>query len=121
MPSWHRVTIPKNKRPPRPGRVSFYDSKRWRTIRARHIGRNPECVACGRAATECDHISGDHTDNRPENLQALCKACHSRKTARADGAFGRARLDPTDARRCQGAGDATKESSEVAYTHSISE
>jgi DNA helicase TIP49 (TBP-interacting protein) len=32
-------------------------------------------------ATEVDHINEDATDDMPENLQGLCKRCHSRKTA----------------------------------------
>ena len=30
--------------------------------------------------TEIDHISGNHQDNRPENIQPLCKICHAMKT-----------------------------------------
>jgi hypothetical protein len=30
--------------------------------------------------TEIDHISGNHQDNRPENIQPLCKTCHAIKT-----------------------------------------
>ena len=29
---------------------------------------------------EVDHIDGNHTHNTPENLQTLCKNCHSMKT-----------------------------------------
>ena len=29
---------------------------------------------------DVDHINGDPTDNRPENLQTLCKCCHAYKT-----------------------------------------
>lgn len=29
---------------------------------------------------DTDHINGDPTDNRPENLQTLCKCCHAYKT-----------------------------------------
>lgn len=29
---------------------------------------------------EVDHINGIHTDNRPENLQTLCRNCHGYKT-----------------------------------------
>jgi len=42
------------------------------------------------AATEVDHIvplrAGGTND--AENLQALCKSCHSRKTAIEDGRWG---------------------------------
>jgi 5-methylcytosine-specific restriction endonuclease McrA len=39
------------------------------------------CQACGRPATDVDHI-GDKHDHRPANLQALCGWCHRRKTSR---------------------------------------
>lgn len=29
---------------------------------------------------DTDHINGDPSDNRPENLQTLCKCCHPIKT-----------------------------------------
>lgn len=29
---------------------------------------------------DCDHINGDHSDNREENIQTLCKCCHAIKT-----------------------------------------
>jgi hypothetical protein len=29
---------------------------------------------------DVDHINGNHQDNRPENLQTLCKCCHAYKT-----------------------------------------
>jgi len=29
---------------------------------------------------DVDHINGNHADNRPENLQTLCKCCHAYKT-----------------------------------------
>lgn len=31
----------------------------------------------GRIPVELDHINGDHTDNRLENLRILCPNCHS--------------------------------------------
>ncbi|HMR01747.1 MAG TPA: HNH endonuclease [Candidatus Competibacter phosphatis] len=64
-----------------------YDA-RWRRIRLMYLRAHPLCVECaahGRTtqATEVDHITplangGTHAE---ENLQALCKSCHSRKTA----------------------------------------
>jgi 5-methylcytosine-specific restriction protein A len=87
-------------RPPRPddGRPSAaqrgYDG-RWRKIRAMVLARRPLCVECERhgvvrVATEVDHIiplskGGTHAT---DNLQPLCKTCHSRKTRReAPGAM----------------------------------
>lgn len=71
----------------------------WRALRLRFLRLHPLCVECARsgltvAATDVDHIvarsrggSDHHT-----NLQGLCHACHSRKTSREDGAFGRRRI-----------------------------
>ena len=66
-----------------------YD-RSWRKLRAWFLRRHPLCLCCqaqGRVepATEVDHIAplrwgGARLDET--NLQALCKRCHSRKTAR---------------------------------------
>jgi len=32
--------------------------------------------------TEVDHKNGDHTDDRPDNLQELCQNCHGEKGKR---------------------------------------
>src|SRR3990170_3736360 len=70
---------------------------RWRRLRAIYLRANPVCVdpfgvhgAEVVAATEVDHRvpkSRGGTDAW-ENLQSLCKACHSRKTAQEDGRWG---------------------------------
>ena len=75
---------------------------RWRRLRERVLSECPLCVECQRrglivAATDVDHIAGKAAtahDNRRANLQALCHACHSRKTASEDGGFGRDKLPP---------------------------
>lgn len=64
---------------------------RWRKIRNTYITKHPLCEHCqanGRVmpAQEVDHIipledGGTHDE---ANLQALCKPCHSSKTARED-------------------------------------
>jgi 5-methylcytosine-specific restriction protein A len=63
----------------------FYSSPEWRLLRALVLAEEPVCRACAEAlATDVDHIVPRR--RRPElalaraNLQALCKACHSRKT-----------------------------------------
>jgi len=72
---------------------------KWRKARSRFLTHHPLCAACfssGRVnpSSEVDHIrphKGDEAlfwDER--NWQALCKACHSRKTNSEDGGFGNA-------------------------------
>ena len=68
-----------------------YNLRRWRdSIRPSFLRDNPLCVVCERnglcePATEVDHINpisqGGAWDDW-SNLQALCKRCHSRKTAK---------------------------------------
>ena len=49
--------------------------------------KKPKCEECGwekqskdgRIPIEIDHINGDHSDNRLENLRILCPNCHSLK------------------------------------------
>ncbi|WP_272878577.1 HNH endonuclease [Rothia nasimurium] len=62
---------------------------RWRKIRDRYIAAHPLCEQCqmdGRItpAQEVHHVLPlEHGGNHDEsNLQALCKPCHSRQTAR---------------------------------------
>ena len=71
-----------------------YDSRQWRDRdRPAQLRREPLCRHCKAkglivAATEVDHIDGDNTNAGPDNYQSLCHTCHSRKTARENGAFG---------------------------------
>lgn len=60
----------------------------WQKIRRVILARDPVCQACGRRASEeVDHVlalaSGG--TNAFDNLQGLCKSCHSTKTATTDG------------------------------------
>jgi 5-methylcytosine-specific restriction protein A len=64
----------------------------WQRLRGVVLREEPVCRTCRRAlAQEVDHIVP--IDQSPErrldrsNLQALCKSCHSRKTAVEDSAF----------------------------------
>ena len=73
--------------------ASHYDY-RWRKLRTLYIAKNPLCAECEKAgrltpATEVHHIVAvaDGGSDRDENLQALCKSCHSRKTAK-ESRFG---------------------------------
>lgn len=62
------------------------NSRRWKAIRHKVLQRdNFKCRQCGRRAElEIDHIrpvkSGG--DDRPSNLQTLCRECHIKKTSR---------------------------------------
>ena len=68
--------------------ASFYNSRRWRGVRARVIKQNPLCVVCKRnkiikEANVVDHIvpitkGGAPTDLN--NLQSLCTSCHNKKS-----------------------------------------
>lgn len=90
-------------------RISLLDQKRsnshargydyaWRRNRGYFLRENPVCQAnaCERPANEVDHIIPKRqggTDSW-DNLQALCKPCHSRKTATIDSTFARAAKAP---------------------------
>jgi 5-methylcytosine-specific restriction enzyme A len=70
-----------------------YDAA-WRAVRKQFLAKNARCVHCGALATEADHIQSiaDRPDLRLNwsNLRALCKPCHSRRTATEQG-FARKR------------------------------
>jgi len=98
-PPTHMQLLKAQRPPKRDGRGSA--SRRgygasWRKRRDRFLKRHPLCAIClsegrTRQATCVDHVvpvtrGGADT---PENWQALCASCHSRKTAREDGGFGR--------------------------------
>lgn len=85
--------------PGRSEKHKTYDAKRpsasrrgydrtWRQLRNLVLQEVPLCQTrgCAALATEVDHIvplARGGTHDR-ENLQALCKPCHSSKTARED-------------------------------------
>lgn len=59
-------------------------SAAWAAIRRKALAAGyHRCASCGAldAHLEVDHVDGDTYNNLPENLQLLCKPCHSRKTA----------------------------------------
>lgn len=43
-------------------------------------GKDPSIFNMFESRHEIDHINGIRLDNNPENLQRLCKSCHSKKT-----------------------------------------
>jgi 5-methylcytosine-specific restriction protein A len=75
----------------------------WRRLRKIALARDHYiCVLCLRnennrpkPARDVDHIipvaKAPHLRLVLENLQSLCRSCHSKKTATEDGAFGNAR------------------------------
>ena len=73
---------------PSPSRRGY--DRKWMRLRRWFLARHPLCAHCLQRgfttpATEVDHIKplrdgGARLDQT--NLQALCKSCHSRKTAR---------------------------------------
>ena len=89
-------TKPKDTRPSAAKRGYGY---KWDKARKRYLAKNPLCVYCKRyhdqvrPATCVDHIIPHKGDPGlfwgVENWQGLCGSCHSRKTAREDGGFGR--------------------------------
>lgn len=68
----------------------LYHSARWLALRRRVLQEQPTCPWCFArdarvvASTDVDHIAPHRGDLAlfwdRENLQAMCKACHSRKT-----------------------------------------
>jgi 5-methylcytosine-specific restriction enzyme A len=66
-----------------------YDAT-WARTRTQFLAAHPTCRACGRPATDVDHITrrttlidrGVRNPDHPRFLQALCHPCHSAKTAR---------------------------------------
>ena len=79
---------------------------KWRKARENHLQLYPYCEECKRQgkpgvlATDVDHITPHKGDPDlfwdPNNWQSLCHECHSRKTAREDGGFGRVPPYPED-------------------------
>jgi 5-methylcytosine-specific restriction enzyme A len=76
-------------------------TRQWQRFRLRvlaDVGRaefpvgGPLCP-CGAEAVDVDHITPHRGDYgllyANGNVQSLCKECHSRKTVREDGGFGR--------------------------------
>ncbi len=71
---------------PRYPRSNLYNTRRWRTLRHSVLLEQPICTieGCDRIATDVDHITALRNNGDPwsrTNLTALCKPCHSRKTA----------------------------------------
>lgn len=75
-----------------------YHTQQWKLTRTAVLVRDPICVECHHAGSEeADHViparaySGDFFDL--DNLQGLCRACHSSKTAKEGGFAGNNKRD----------------------------
>ena len=70
--------------------ISFYNSKRWRSLRRYYIQMNPLCEECLRfdytTPGECvDHIIPMRDGGKMtslDNLQTLCNSCHATKSGK---------------------------------------
>lgn len=75
--------------------------RKWQAARLGYLQHHPLCVHClakghVTASIVCDHIVPHRGDpvlfwDFENNIEALCKPCHDRKTAKEDGGFGNAR------------------------------
>jgi 5-methylcytosine-specific restriction protein A len=77
-------------------KVRHYTKRRWDKLRIAYLATHPLCeCGCGRVATVVDHKLPHHGDDALlyawDNLQAMTKPCHDRKTAAVDGGFGNPR------------------------------
>lgn len=89
---------PRRRGEDRPNSYQRGYTKAWQRYRLQFLAEHPLCKRClrkGRSvpATDVDHIK-PHRGNEvlfwdARNHQALCKSCHSRKTATEDGGYGR--------------------------------
>jgi 5-methylcytosine-specific restriction enzyme A len=67
--------------------------RRWQRLRRAYLAAFPMCeCGCGHVATVVDHRTPHDGDAALmyawDNLEAMAKACHDRKTASRDGGFG---------------------------------
>jgi 5-methylcytosine-specific restriction protein A len=72
----------------------IYASEEWRVLRRVVLREQPICRGCQLArSSHVDHIKAHKGDPRlfwdRTNLQGLCRACHSSKTVKQDGGWGR--------------------------------
>lgn len=65
--------------------------RKWKRLRFWFLKQHPLCCKCGAAGNDVDHIKplADGGTNEITNLQTLCRSCHSRKTVKQDGGFGK--------------------------------
>lgn len=85
----------------RPGSAKRGYGPEWKRVRDRYLATHSRCECgpdccprgCDRPAAHVDHIDGlgprGPRGYDQGNLQALAVSCHSRKTVRENGGFGR--------------------------------
>lgn len=63
----------------------LYHTHKWKMLRKKVLLKHPVCELCNEAkGEEVDHVQPWTTEAEfydEENLQSLCKSCHSKKTA----------------------------------------
>lgn len=63
-------------------------TSRWQRISKQYLRQHPLCTRCGRPAQVVDHIVPHRGREQlfwdERNWQALCKACHDKKTGKED-------------------------------------
>ena len=75
--------------------ASFYNSKRWRSLRNYHIQMHVLCIKCKRdgivkGAQVVDHILPINMGGSPidkKNLQSLCNSSHNAKSGRESAEY----------------------------------
>jgi len=80
IPQAARVPTPDDR--PSPSKRGY--GRRWRRLRLMKLRRDPLCAKCGGPATEVHHVQAkrDGGSDALDNLQSLCKPCHSAITMR---------------------------------------
>jgi len=80
----------------------LYASDEWKHLRERVMHEEKRCRSCGALPAkgdQADHILPVKTHPGlafvRSNIQRLCASCHSSKTGKRDGGFGRARNSST--------------------------
>jgi 5-methylcytosine-specific restriction protein A len=62
----------------RTGHSNCYATRMWKRARMYKLRINQRCECCQEGVSEEVHHRNSNTgDNRPSNLLALCKSCHS--------------------------------------------